>query len=258
MFLRRTIFGQTICCFVSVLSLLSQLPAGEKDVRFQQDILPLLTGRCFHCHGPDSETREAELRLDDPASALAELDSGVTAIVPGQPDQSGLIERIDSSDPDLRMPPESTGLALSAEERELLRRWIEQGAGYETHWSFVAPRRPDVPALEHDWVRGPIDQFVLRRLRQEGLSPQPPADHYRLARRVSLALTGLPPSLNSAAAFVADTRPAAYERFVDRLLDTSAYGERWARVWLDLARYADSAGYAGSSPDHLALSRLGD
>ena len=233
---------------VAVLSLLSQLPAGESAVNFQQDILPLLTDRCLRCHGPDAETREAGLRLDDPGGAVAELDGGGRAIVPGQPDQSELIERIYSTDEDLRMPPASTGLALSADERQLFRRWIEQGAVYESHWSFVAPVRPAIPALEDTWVRNPIDQFVLRRLRLEGLSPQAPADRHRLARRASLALTGIPPTIDRADAFVADSRPQAYERFVDQLLHSSAYGERWARTWLDLARYADSAGYAQDPP----------
>ena len=167
---------------MAIVSLHSQLSAGEPAVRFQQEILPLLTTRCLRCHGPDSETREAGLQLDDPDSALAELDSGVQAIVPGQPDQSGLIERIYSDDEDLRMPPESTGLALSAHERQLFRRWIEQGAVYETHWSFVVPDRRGIPDLEDTWVRNPIDQFVLLRLRQDGLSqPQQIATDWRAA-----------------------------------------------------------------------------
>ncbi len=220
------------------------------DFSFSAQIRPLLANRCFTCHGPDAETREAGLRLDQRAAALAELDSGSRAIVPGQPDESELWIRITSSDEGMRMPPDGTGDPLNDSEIERIRRWIAAGAPYEQHWSFV-PLEPVTPPqeLRHDpWVRQPLDAFVLRRLRQRGLEPAEEADRYTLIRRLSLDLTGLPPSPAEVRAFVEDPASDADQRLIDRLLQSPAYGERWARVWLDLARYADSAGYAQDPP----------
>jgi len=218
--------------------------SGAEPVDFNRDIRPLLSNNCFKCHGPDEEERQANLRLDTPAGAFAESDGGL-AIVPGKPEESLLIERITSEEDYERMPPVDSGLQLKAEEIDLLRRWIAQGAKWEGHWSFQRPTRPSLPDVKNRTrVNNAIDLFVQKRLADEGLAPSPEATRYELIRRLSLDLTGLPPTIAEADAFVNDTRPDAYQRLVDRLLASPAYGERWARPWLDLARYADSAGYA--------------
>ncbi|MCR9118122.1 MAG: DUF1553 domain-containing protein [bacterium] len=217
---------------------------AEDDIQFNRDIRPLLSS-CLRCHGPDEATRESGLRLDIRANALAPADSGESAIVPGKPGSSELLNRISTDDDSLRMPPEEAGKPLSPEAIAKLRKWIEDGASYETHWAWKPPASSPLPAVKNsEWSTNPIDQFVLAQLEQRGLSPNRQADRYTLIRRVTLALTGLPPTQAEVAAFIADDRPAAYERLVDRLLAAPSFGERWARPWLDLARYADSAGYA--------------
>ena len=219
-------------------------PEGKID--FNRQIRSLLAENCFKCHGPDAKKVEGGLRLHEREPALAELDSGEFAIVAGKPDASALVARINSPDPDERMPPPKSGGKLSAADKQLLRRWIEQGATYARHWSFVPPQRETPPEKLSNpaWVRNPIDRFVMARLDAEKLKPSAQADRYAIVRRVSLDLTGLPPTIQQVDAFVADKSPQAYEKVVDRLLQSPAFGERWARVWLDLARYADSAGYA--------------
>jgi mono/diheme cytochrome c family protein len=219
---------------------------------FAADIKPLLSNRCVRCHGPDDATRqgggEGGLRLDTPAGASADL-GGHAAIVPGDPAASALIDRISSTDPATVMPPPEAGEPLSPEQIEAFRAWIAAGATFERHWSYVPPTRPAVPVVEHaGLVRSPIDAFVLSRLEREGLAFQPEADRAVLARRLSLDLVGLPPTPEAVDAFVADPAPDAYERYVDRLLADDGYGEHQARQWLDLARYADSAGYADDPP----------
>ncbi len=212
-------------------------PGAEPS--FARDIRPILAGKCFACHGPDEETREADLRLDDRAAAIE-----LSAIVPGEPDESELIRRILTDDPDERMPPADSGEPLTATQQGLLRQWIADGAKYERHWGFVRPQRPQVPQAKFaDRIENEIDNFIFARLGREGLSPSPEADRYTLARRVYLDLIGLPPTPEEADAFVADSDPRAYENLVDHLLASSRYGERWARDWLDLARYADTNGY---------------
>jgi hypothetical protein len=214
-------------------------------VDYNREIRPLLSDKCFQCHGPDEGTRKARLRLDTREGALAKR--GV--IVPGDAAASRLLARITSQDPDQVMPPPSTGHRLTALQVELVRRWIEEGATMETHWAYVAPRRPAVPTVRRiGWARNPIDAFVLARLEAEGLAPSPEADRLTLLRRVSLDLTGLLPTPEEADAFLADRAPDAYERAVDRLLASPHFGERWARPWLDLARYADSHGYEKDRP----------
>ncbi len=211
---------------------------------FGSGVLPILAGRCFKCHGPDEAARQANLRLDTREGATAELDEGVWAIVPGDLDSSELIRRIRSKDPEYRMPPAKIGPALGEEEIATLERWVEQGAEYAPLWSLVAPRRVEPPAVAaRSAVRNPIDAFVLERLERAGLEGSPEADRRTLIRRVSLDLVGLPPTPEEVEAFVGDARPDAYERVVDRLLASPHFGERWARVWLDLARYADTRGY---------------
>jgi hypothetical protein len=216
--------------------------AAAAEVRFNRDIRPILSNRCFKCHGPDLKKGGLNLRSRD--SALKELKSGHVAIVPGKSDESELIERVTTPLDAERMPPRGKGNPLTREEVAKLRAWIDQGAQYEEHWAYVKPQRPALPAVKHrTWVRNAIDEFVLARLEQEGLAPSPEADRETLIRRVTLDLTGLPPTLAEVDAFLADLGPDAYEKVVDRLLASPHYGEHQARSWLDLARYADTNGY---------------
>ncbi|HEX5102989.1 MAG TPA: DUF1549 domain-containing protein, partial [Pirellulaceae bacterium] len=222
--------------------------AADDRVDFNREIRPLLAKKCFACHGPDDEHREAGLRLDSQAGATKELDSGAVAVVASNSGKSELVRRVQSSDDSERMPPAETGITLTAEQTDLLKRWIDQGASFAPHWSFVKPERPAISKLDIvEHAATPIDFFVVERLTAAGLAPAPRADRYALIRRLSLDLRGLPPTPEEAAAFVADQSPDAIERLTDRYLADPAYGERWARVWLDLARYADSRGY-GSDP----------
>lgn len=207
-------------------------------VRYNRDVRPILAENCFPCHGPDSAARKADLRLDRREAAVE-----MGAIQPGDPDASEMIRRIFSDDPDYRMPPLATKKSLTDSQKATLRAWIEQGAEYEPHWSLIPPVRPQVPTVKNSaWVRNPIDAFILARLEAEGLTPAPEADRYTLARRVSLDLTGLPPEPESVDAFVNDPSAEAYEKFVDNLLKSPAWGEHRARYWLDYARYADTHG----------------
>jgi hypothetical protein len=201
---------------------------------------------CFACHGPDSESRQAGLRLDRREEATKNRGS-MTAIVPGKPEASRVVVRTGAKEPAQRMPPPGSGHTLTAGQVQLLRRWIAQGAPYADHWAFRKPQRPAVPNTPSSTSRNPVDAFIVQRLRRAGLRPAPEADRYTLIRRLSLDLIGLPPTPEEVTAFVNDRSPDAYEKVVDRLLASPHYGERWARVWLDLARYADSAGY-GSDP----------
>ena len=221
---------------------LGMLPA---KVSFNEDIRPLLSNKCFHCHGPDEEERKAKLRLDTREGALQDHD-GFAAVVPGNIEDSELIYRILSDDDDEVMPPPGKGERFTDAEVALLKQWIQEGAEYEVHWSYQKPARPEVPEVTSGIlkVRTPVDAFILRRLEEEKLTPSPEADRHTLIRRVSLDLTGLPPTPAEVDAFLADDGPDAYERLVDHLLGKPAFGEHWARLWLDLARYADSAGYA--------------
>lgn len=218
-------------------------PTAKVD--FRHEIEPIFVKRCSECHGPDKQ--KAGLRLDRKADALHGGKSGKPAIVPGQSAESELIRRVTTDDTDDLMPPK--GGRLTAAQVSSLRAWIDQGADWPDtdpahHWSFIKPERPAPPTVQQaDWPRNPIDNFVLARLSREGLAPSPEADRTTLIRRVSLDLTGLPPTLADVDAFLADQRPGAYDRLVDRLLASPHFGEHWARWWLDLARYADSNGY---------------
>jgi hypothetical protein len=221
---------------------------GEEKVDFNRDIRPLLSDACFFCHGPDAKHREADLRLDTRAGAFGDRD-GHTAFVPGKLESSEAWLRINSTDPDLHMPPPESGKKLSAEQIALMRRWIEQGAPWSEHWAFVAPKRPAIPAVKNPgWIRNPIDAFALARLEREKLSPSPEADKVTLLRRLTLDLTGLPPTIEEVDAFLADESEQAYEKQVERLLKSPHYGERWGRLWLDAARYADSDGFEKDKP----------
>jgi hypothetical protein len=216
----------------------------SRQVDFNFEIRPILSDKCFKCHGPDPRNRKAGLRLDTKDGAFGTTESGSTAVVPGDLEQSELINRITDDDKAERMPPESLGRALSAQEIDLLKRWVKEGAPWQAHWSFLTPVRAEPPKVSgHSWPRNPIDHFVLARLEAERLAPAREARKEVLIRRLFFDLTGLPPSIAEVDAFLADRSPYAYERLVDRLLDSPRFGERMAIDWLDLARYADTYGY---------------
>ena len=235
---------RTLPSVFALVFAVTDLLAAE-PVQYGRDVLPLLSNACFKCHGPDPETREADLRLDTRIGATEDR-GGYQAIAPGDVDESELVRRLTSEDPDERMPPIDAVVQLNPKDIETLKAWVEQGAEYEQHWAFINPERPAIPQVaRHHGVRNPIDAFVLARLEQEQLAPSPPASRATLIRRLSLDLTGLPPSPADVNAFLADDQPQAYERLVDQLLQTPHYGERMAWNWLDAARYADSNGYQG-------------
>ena len=214
-----------------------------KDVDFGREVLPVLSDACFHCHGPDENARKAKLRLDTREGVFRTKD-GVTVVKPGNLEDSELVTRITSTDPDEQMPPPKANRKLKPEEVDVLKRWVSEGAKWGQHWAFEPVRPVTIPAVkEANWPKNQIDSFVLARLDQEGVAPSPEADRCRLLRRVTLDLTGLPPTPAETAGFLADPSPDAYEKVVDRLLASPQYGERIATDWLDLARYADTHGY---------------
>jgi hypothetical protein len=225
------------CGFVALLFC---APLAQAGVAFNRDIRPLLSENCFACHGPDKDNIKAGLRLDQREWALRPAKSGDRAIVPGKPEESELLKRIVSGDADEVMPPPKEHKQMTQEQVALLRQWIAEGAHYEGHWAFQPPQRPVVPPGE---APHPVDAFIRARLKKEGLAPAPEAARETLIRRVTLDLTGLPPTSAEVAAFVRDSRPGAYERVVDRILAAPAYGEHMAQQWLDFARYADSNGF---------------
>jgi hypothetical protein len=227
--------------FLILLLASGSLSAGT--LGYNRDIRPILSENCFPCHGADSAARKANLRLDRFEDAILPRKDSHPAIVPGKPQGSALVSRITATDPDDIMPPTKTHKVLTAEQKDLLKQWIASGANYQPHWSLIAPTRPKLPEIQNRrWVRNPIDAFILARLEKEGLSPAPEADRRSLARRVSLDLTGLPPTPEDVRAFLEDQSPDAYEKLVDRLLASPHWGEHRARYWLDAARYADSNG----------------
>ncbi len=231
---------QRTCWLVSLAAnlLFASAACGEETIEYNRDVRAILADNCFACHGPDSAARKADLRLDQREMAIE-----MGAIMPGKPDESEIIARITSEDTDLRMPPPTTHKTVTPEQVEVLKGWIAAGAEYQSHWSFIAPVRPAVPAVKDaTWPRNPIDNFILARLEAEGLSPAPEADRRTLARRASLDLTGLPPEPAVVEAFVNDTSPDAYDHYVDYLLSLPAWGEHRGRYWLDVARYADTHG----------------
>ena len=242
----------TICRWVGLLGLLFAGGAWPSAVaadaiRFNRDIRPILSDKCFSCHGPDANHRKADLRFDSREGALADL-GGYAAVVPGLPDKSELIARIHTSDYDDLMPPPKTGKPLSADEKRLLSDWIAQGAEYEQHWAYLPAKRPALPAVQHRaWPSGAIDRFVLARLEREALPPSPAADASTLARRLHFDLTGLPPSPRLSKRLAKS--PGSYPAIVDELLAAPQFGERLASYWLDLVRYADTVGYHGDQ-DH--------
>jgi mono/diheme cytochrome c family protein len=237
-----------ILVLLAFLTLTGGFNAEAEEVDFNTQIRPLLSNNCLTCHGPDEDERAAGLRLDTEAGSRLDL-GGYAAIAPGNPKASEILQRLTTDDEELRMPPEGKGRRLTPEEVDFVRRWIAEGGSYEKHWAYNKPTRPSLPTVSKtQWPRNSVDHFILAELETRGLKPSPEADRWTLARRVSLDLIGLPPSWEEARAFVEDEQPDAYEQYVGRLLDKPAFGERWARVWLDLARYADSAGYADDPP----------
>jgi Protein of unknown function (DUF1553)/Protein of unknown function (DUF1549)/Planctomycete cytochrome C/Concanavalin A-like lectin/glucanases superfamily len=224
---------------------LSPAPGKSKPTKlsFNQTIQPILSENCYACHGPDPGARKAKLRLDRAEFAFAPHDKSGPAIIPGQPRKSPLVQKIEARNPKDRMPPPEAHKVLKPEQIASLREWIKQGAVYEEHWSFIVPRSQPIPDVEQrEWVRNPIDNFILARLEKEGLSPSPEADKRSLIRRVTYDLTGLPPTPREVEGFVADNSQDAYEKVVDRLLASPRYGEHRAHYWLDVARYGDTHG----------------
>ena len=228
-------------------------PAVAPD--YTHEVRPILADNCFHCHGPDAAERQADLRLDIWQSADDVLAAG-DVISPGKPDESELVARITSGDADLRMPPADSKKSLTPEQIEILNRWIAAGAAHQEHWAFAPPQRPAVPAVRDEaWVRNPIDAFVLARLEREGLEPSPAADASTLLRRLSLDLIGLPPTLTEIAELEAGAGGYQYELQIERLLSSPHFGERWGRLWLDAARYADSDGFEKDKPRFVWMYR---
>ena len=222
---------------IALFPLLSQF-AIAGDIQFNRDIRPIFSDTCFACHGPDSVSRKADLRLDQRDAAIA---SG--AIVPGKPNESSIIQRLQSTDPETIMPPPNSHKVLTPEQKQKLVDWVAAGAEYQPHWSFIAPALPDLPEVRNKkWVRNPIDRFVLAKLEAKGLEPAPEADIRILVRRVCLDLTGLPPSPEEVEEVVMDPSEDRYEKYVDRLLQREQWGEHRGRFWLDYARYADTHG----------------
>ncbi len=215
---------------------------------YGRQIRPILSNNCFKCHGPDEKERKGGLRLDLRSDALKPAESGAPAIVPGKPAESGLVSRVTSTDAGELMPPPDSNKKLTPHEIEILQRWIQEGADYKLHWSYVKPQRAPLPDVKDPaWVQTGIDRFILSRLEQAGLKPAPEADRVTLIRRLSLDLTGLPPTLQEVDDFLGDAAPNAYEKVVDRLLSSKHFGERMAQDWLDLSRYGDTNGYENDS-----------
>ena len=220
------------------------LAAAEKDVDFNSQIRPILSENCFKCHGPDENARQAELRLDNEEAVFADPQRGI--LVRGKPGRSELVRRIMSPDPDEQMPPADSNKSLTREEKQLLVRWIRQGAGYQQHWSLIAPVRPAIPDnRKQRWATNDIDRFILARLEKEGTDPSPAASRETLLRRLTLDLNGLPPTLAEIDDFLSDQSEEAYPRVVERLLRSPRFGEHMAWNWLDAARYSDTNGYQG-------------
>ena len=232
--------------FVASVSQRTVLAVQPETLSFNHDVRPILSRACFACHGPDSEDRQAGLRLDVRESALQELDSGMRAIVPGKPTESELVARILDSDPDVIMPPPESNHVLTKKQKEILSAWIASGAEYQPHWAYVPPERHTTPKIVDDeWSLNWIDHFILDRLTEKDILPTTDADPITLVRRVTFDLTGLPPTPSEIDSFLANESPDRYEQLVDRLLASPRHAERLASWWLDLVRYADTVGYHG-------------
>ncbi len=248
----RLVVGFSLIWFVFSGILLSScqrnnsISLSQDSVDYNIHIRPILSDRCFKCHGPDANMRKANLRLDTREGAMAALKDNPNAhvIVPGDADQSEVFRRVSSNDTSEVMPPPKSNLSLTKSEITLIRKWIEQGAKYKPHWAFIPPIQSDFPAIKRsEWISNEIDYFILERLEASGLHPNEPADRERLLKRASLDITGLPPSLEMQKRFLEDKSDAAYGNIIDELLAQPQFGERMAVYWMDVARYADSHGY---------------
>jgi len=244
-FIYFSIIGSLWCCQQELPEEVAQAYQNlPEEVDFNYHVKPILSDRCYACHGPDEAAIEAGLSLSEEELATAVLESGKRAIVPGKTQRSELVHRVLADDPEIQMPPPESNLTLTAQEKATLVKWIEQGAEYKPHWAFITPEKTEVPEATQfaDFVKNPIDNFVAATLEGRQLVPSSPANKQRLHRRVTLDLTGLPPTIEEMDAFLADDSEGAYEKVVDRLLASTAYGERMAMEWMDVARYADSHG----------------
>jgi len=242
----RTLRTHYLLAISTFFSLKIAVSIAAAPVDFNREIRPILAENCFQCHGPDAANRKADLRLDTEKGAKT---GEYPAVTPGNPDESELIRRINHLDPDDLMPPEDSKRKLSEGQKQRLTQWIQEGAQWENHWAFVSPTRPVLPTVQSKtWPRNEIDHFVLARLEEEGLSPSDSASKETLIRRLTLDLTGLPPTHAEVEAFLSDPQPDAYEQRVDRLLKSPRYGEHMAWQWLDAARYADTDGYQNDGP----------
>src|SRR5687767_10965399 len=241
MMLRRSLLTVPIVVLACAQFLRADVPIPQ-TIDFNRDVRPILSDNCFACHGFDANKRKADLRLD--------VEDGIKGVVvAGKPGVSEVVKRITHKDPDEMMPPPESGKALTARQIAILTKWVEQGAVWKGHWSYIKPVRPAEPAVaQAGFNRNPIDKFVLAKLKEQNLSPSPEADRVTLIRRLSFDLTGLPPTPQEVEAFVEDPSSDAYEKLVDRLLASPAYGERMAQYWLDLVRYADTIGYHSDNP----------
>jgi hypothetical protein len=232
-----------ICCDLAATTLQTFAASADSAIQFSRDIRPIFSDNCFACHGPDPGSRKANLRLDTKQGLFEATPNRGPAVVPGNLEKSELWHRITTTDPEDVMPPPKSHKELKPEQKERLKQWILAGAPWQGHWSFINPDRPATPMVNRsDWVRNPIDAFVLAKLEAKGLAPAPEADRRTLARRLSLDLTGLPPKPENVERFVNDRSRDAYEKLVERLMDSAHYGEHRARYWLDAARYADTHG----------------
>ncbi|MCH7987745.1 MAG: DUF1549 domain-containing protein, partial [Planctomycetes bacterium] len=233
----------TCLLFSAILQTTNAADPKSEQIDFSRDIRPILSNTCYACHGPSEDNREAGLRLHEKEGAFSKLESGEVAVVAGDRKKSALFQRISSKDEDEVMPPADFDKKLTADQIELIGRWIDQGADWRGHWSFIKPERPTPPAVtQEQFIRNDIDRFIVARLEKEGLKPAPEAKKTRLIRRLTFDLTGLPPTLKDIDKFLADTSTNAYEKVVDRLLRSPRYGEHMTRIWLDAARYGDTHG----------------
>src|SRR3954447_4030649 len=256
MWFRRQIVA---CVAVAILLAAPITFANAADatsaLNFTRDVRPILANNCFQCHGPDKAARKADLRLDLRESA-GKIHGGQAVVDSKKVADSEILRRIASTDPEEHMPPADSGKALKPEQVEILKRWVLEGAQYQPHWAFVAPKRPPIPNVKRkDWVRNPIDAFVLARLEHDGLAPSAAASPNTLLRRLSLDLIGLPPSLDELSAYEKQGGESAYNEAVERLLKSPHFGERWGRIWLDAARYADSDGFEKDKPRFVWMYR---
>ena len=250
--LKKTI----LCCQFVVLTCQFAVAERSESIDFNSQIRPILSDNCFFCHGPDAAHREGGLRLDQKEAAFGEGDSGMVAIIPGDPDSSEIMQRITDTDPELHMPKIESGKQLEDAEIELLRRWIEQGAEWDDHWAYRTPKKIDFPTTSDDqWPNSIADSYILARLDQESISPAQDADPVTLIRRLHIDLTGLPPKPEAVEDFLHSTNDDRYERLVDRLLASPHFGEKMAMYWLDLVRYADTVGYHGDQDHNISPYR---